>query len=826
PGVRGRDAGAQVSSRLTSLVAALAAGVSVIGGVAVVAHGDSGGGSRDLVITAEAQRRTLTDDVTLKGTVGRVEQRRVDAAAPGLVGEVHIDDGTTVEAGQALLSLDGRDAVAVPGDLPFFRNLDVGSRGHDVRQLEQVLAADGYQPGTVDDVYTEQTRFALAQWQAKHGYPGATPEHPETVAVALTQGAGYKVGAQSSTGVTIGASAKGAASDGRTPTASLVPVQGRPSFHLASSSNPLLTVRAVDAVTPEGGLASFEISADDTPSVNLDVKLSVSGTAGADDVVAPSTVTFPKDTWSIRVQIPVRQDDLVEDEETLVVALAAGSNYHVGTGTASTRVVSDDVPELNVVGGGRVVEGQPATITVIADQAPVRDTQVSLSVGGDATASRDYRTIDPVVTLAAGNTAVVVTLTTLVDDILENDERVVVAVSPGTGYRVGRAGAAVTTIASQPGAAGLPVVTLRPTATRVAEGQPFPLTVSLDHSLTEDLPITLTYGGTAVVGDDFTPVGGRFVVPAGQTSATLQVPTVQDARVEPDRVLSVALATSDRYRVGSPSSGAATVESDDLPELRLVGGGGTVGEGKGATLTVVADQAPSEDTSVSYQIVGTATPGQDFNALTGTVVLRAGQTRLTIPILTLADDVVFQATDMIAGHWPIRVGQVLVKEGAAVTAGTPLLSLTDAGLTVTLKASASDRTKLKTGQKVTVKLEGATDEVDGVISELDETATTDEQTKAQSYEGKVTIGDFAAADGASVTIDVVLDQRTDALAVPIAAVKQDGSGGDVVRVLDLSAGGKIREVPVKTGIAEGSYIEIRSGIKAGDVVIVEVDTKA
>ncbi|MCU1484436.1 MAG: putative peptidoglycan binding protein [Actinomycetia bacterium] len=816
-------------SRLTTIAAALAASVAVLGGVAAVAHGGEGGGtSHDLVITAEVQRRTLTDDVTLKGTVGRVEQRKVDAAGPGVVSKVTVADGASVQAGQSLLSLDGRDAVAVPGDVPFFRSLDVGSRGQDVKQLETVLAAAGWSPGPVDGLYTEQTRFALAQWQAAHGYPGATPEHPETVTVSLGQGTGYKVGAESSTGITIGAGAKatGAVYRGGRATVSLAPATGKPTIRLVSTSNPLLTIRAVNTVTAEGGMATFEISADDVPSGNMDVTLQAGGTAGPDDVILPvGKVLFPAGAWSITVNVPTRQDDVVEDDETFTLSVPATSGYRSSGDVASTRIISDDLPELTVSGGGRVAEGAPASVVIQADQAPVRDTQVTLNLGGDATAGRDYRTISPVITLPAGIRATAVDLQTLTDDVLEPDERIVVSLGQGTGYRVGRTGAAVVTIAKRTGPVGLPIVTVRPTATRVAEGQPVPFAVTLDHSLTEDLPLRLVYGGTALLGGDYAPATGRIVVPAGQTSVTVQVPTVQDAVVEPDRTLSVTLAPSDDYLVGGATGGVATIESDDLPELRLVGGGGTVAEGGRTVLTVVADQAPAEDTSVSYQVVGSATPGQDFGALTGTAVLHAGQTTLTIPLLTLADDVTFEPTDMVAGHWPIRVGEVLVKEGAAVQAGVPLLSLTDAGLTVTLKASAADRTKLKVGQQVKVKLEGSTDEVDGAISELDDTATTDEQTKAQSYEGKVTIADFAAADGASVSIDVLLDERADALAVPIAAVKQDGSGQDVVRVLDVATG-KVREVRVQTGIAEGSYLEVKAGLKPGDVVIVEVDKQS
>ena len=59
--------------------------------------------------------------------------------------------------------------------------------------------------------------------------------------------------------------------------------------------------------------------------------------------------------------------------------------------------------------------------------------------------------------------------------------------------------------------------------------------------------------------------------------------------------------------------------------------------------------------------------------------------------------------------------------------------------------------------------------------------------------------------------------------MPIAAVKQNGPGEDVVRVIDLEDGGKITEVPVTTGLTEGAYIEITSGLEGDEVVIVEVD---
>ena len=185
-----------------------------------------------------------------------------------------------------------------------------------------------------------------------------------------------------------------------------------------------------------------------------------------------------------------------------------------------------------------------------------------------------------------------------------------------------------------------------------------------------------------------------------------------------------------------------------------------------------------------------------------------------MPLLTLNTDVVFIPTDMIVANWPTRVSTVLVEEGDLAPAGTPLFNITQPGFTVTLSANASDRSQLQVGQQVTVQVQGGTTTAPGVITELDENATVDPQTGAQTYEGKVQVqGDLGAADGAPVNIDVILEDKPGVLTVPIAAVKQNGAGDDVVRVIDLARGGRIEERVVETGLAEGSFIEITDGLR-------------
>ncbi len=177
-------------------IAILAVVVAVAGiGYAKTNSDDKSSKNKDLIVLADAQRRTLQDTVTLNGTLARQELRKVTSIAQGRVSAVYAKDGSDAKVGARLFALDGRDAIAEPGNVRFFRPLGVGDRGDDVLQLKHILSASGYSPGPMNTVFTEQTRFALAQWQAQHHYPGAVPTTPQTVTVSL--GAGLRLRARS-----------------------------------------------------------------------------------------------------------------------------------------------------------------------------------------------------------------------------------------------------------------------------------------------------------------------------------------------------------------------------------------------------------------------------------------------------------------------------------------------------------------------------------------------------------------------------------------------------------------------------------------------------
>lgn len=700
----------------------LAAGL-VAGGLAVGRMTSDDGVQRGLLIVPRpVERRDLNDVLTVGGEVRRDEIQTINLPVDGKVSSLAVADGDTIEEGDSLFALDGRTAVAVPGGFAFYRKLDVGSEGPDVRQLESILASAGYPISSVDELYTEETRSALTAWQADHGYGGATPEPMETVTVGLVANqAGYTVGKANTVAFSIVPSSTPRAGRSR-------PMPG------GVPEKPVITLSADLAEVDEGGQVVFTFQSSPAPAHDLTVDLTIGGDAtggtdpkdGADYEQLDNSFVFPAGQTNHSITVPVFVDQVKEDREEIVVSLTDqfgnDPNYVVGPANQARvgiRANGDDLlPVITVKSSTSVVrEGATVTFTFTSTVESNQPLDLVIALSGGATNGSDYVEVEPDdVTIAAGNTTATLQVQVRDDDLVEGDEQIVLSVVPNT----------------------------------------------------DDPP-----------GD----------------------PT---------------------YVAGSPGQAAVTIKSDDLPELTLRGGG-VVREGGSASFTIQADAPVVDDTSVNYQVGGTAQPGSDYDTLAGTVILPAGHSQVTVTIDTIDDDVIFLPSDMVVADWPARIGTVEVDEGEFVLQGAPVLTLTQPVFTVTLQVSASDRAELAVGQKAVVHLDSADQDVDGVIATLDETATVD-QAGAETYEGTVQVdGDLAAIDGAKVTIDVTLAERLGVLAVPVASVLR-AAGGDEVRVVNDQ--GTISRVKVTIGLVDGEWVEIVDGLRGDELVVVDVDPKA
>ena len=371
-----------------------------------------------------------------------------------------------------------------------------------------------------------------------------------------------------------------------------------------------------------------------------------------------------------------------------------------------------------------------------------------------------------------------------------------------------------------------PLLTVKASSETISEGSSVTFTVRTSVKSNRDIQFNVTLSGNASQDVDFlTPDRDTYTINAGTYSVDVQIQIRRDNTVEPDETLVLTLNSdtppsgkTDRYFLGTPTVAEVTIESDDLPELSLVGGG-TVAEGGTSSFRIVADAAVTKDTSVNYQLSGTAQNGADYKALSGTIIMRAGSSSVTVPINVINDDVIFKPSDMLVADWPARIGKVEVDEGEFVLQGNVVLSLTEPQFTITMKVSPTDRAELEVGQAVSVDLKVGGQILPGVISELNDSANVGAAGE-ELYEGTITVtGDFSAVDGATVSIDVTLAEALQVLAVPVAAVLRSADGDEVRIVNDA---GTITRVKVTIGLIDGEWVEIKDGLKGDELVVVDI----
>jgi peptidoglycan hydrolase-like protein with peptidoglycan-binding domain len=153
--------------------------VAVLGGAAWMAAGRPGLDTATHAATpaaptatATVARQDLNGQTKVSGTLGYAGSASVQSPLQGRITWLPTA-GQVIGRGGTLLAVDNRPVQLFYGSLPPWRDLAVGvDDGPDVKQLEQNLAALGYDPDhqmTVDNHYTAATAAAVKRWQKARG---------------------------------------------------------------------------------------------------------------------------------------------------------------------------------------------------------------------------------------------------------------------------------------------------------------------------------------------------------------------------------------------------------------------------------------------------------------------------------------------------------------------------------------------------------------------------------------------------------------------------------------------------------------------------------
>ncbi len=154
------------------------------------------------------------------------------------------------------------------------------------------------------------------------------------------------------------------------------------------------------------------------------------------------------------------------------------------------------------------------------------------------------------------------------------------------------------------------------------------------------------------------------------------------------------------------------------------------------------------------------------------------------------------------------------KVGAIASgAGEPLFTvIEDGALELVADVAEGDILRIKTGQKATIALAGSRDVLPGSVRLI--SPTIDPVTRlgtvhiALDDSGKARAGMYGSA---TVVIDTA-----DALALPLTAILTGSDGETTARKIENDT---VKQVKVTTGIQDGPYIQIVSGLQSGDEVV-------
>ena len=414
---------------------------------------------------------------------------------------------------------------------------------------------------------------------------------------------------------------------------------------------PFLSIDDVSELETNSGTTTITFTVSINQAVGYDITFGIdtdddTATTADSDYVAISSGSGTLDSGdtTTTIVVTVNGDTQVESDETFfvdlssVVGAVAASDVR-GEGT----ITNDDAATVSIAATTAAAEpGTNGVFTVTLSAASDTDTSVSYSVDAASTAiaDSDYTALSGTVTILATQTTAVITVPVTDDALVEGAETVIVTLDSTNNGQIAvatsPADTATVTIADNDSATvSIAATTAAAAETGSVAGQ---FTVTQTAASGSDTQISYTVAGTATLVDDYAAPAatGTVTIAAGATTALIDVSgIVDDALVEGDETVIVTLTgitAGDPEITIDTANDDATVTIADNDSATVSIAGTTAGNEAGpvnGVFTVTQSVISDGPTTLSYTVSGTATSGDDYTALGGSVTILAGQTTAT-----------------------------------------------------------------------------------------------------------------------------------------------------------------------------------------------------
>ena len=407
---------------------------------------------------------------------------------------------------------------------------------------------------------------------------------------------------------------------------------------------PTAVVRFAEAssrAAEDAGVQNVTVNLSPAPSSGVAVKYSVGGTAmSGDDFTALSgSVQVAAGATSVDIPVSILDDALQERDETVILRLKPATGYAVGAPNVHRLTVEDnDTPEASFAEGssGAAEDAGIQNVRVNLSPAPSSGVAVKYSVRGTAMSGDDFTALSGSVQVAAGATSVDIPVSIRDDTLDERDETVILRLKSAAGYSVGAQKVHTLTITDN----DMPEIRITTGAPAVTEGENASFTLTASPAPFADVSVKVTVaenGSFASLGE----IGVRTVTVGASGTATFTVSTTDDSVDEANGSVTATVGGGSGYVVAPSPANSATVvvEDNDTPEAIFAANVSDAEEDAGVwNVTINLSPAPHAPLSLAYLVGGTATSGDDFAPLAGSVQVAAGATSVNIPVSIFDDE--------------------------------------------------------------------------------------------------------------------------------------------------------------------------------------------
>lgn len=439
------------------------------------------------------------------------------------------------------------------------------------------------------------------------------------------------------------------------------------------------------------------------------------GEVGADYTMDPDPnpplLTIDAGQASKAISVMIIGDAPREGDETVVVSLSPpGPSYKLGSPSSATITIKEPpLPTVSIAGPTtNASETGPAsavfTVTRVGDLSVALVVFFDINPAGNsgpsfssppATLGSDYTLQAGTITIPAGSTSgtitipsespsATVTVIPIDDSIPESSEIVVIELKPKPSYLFGSSGTRASVGIEDNDRSTVSISATDPNATEDGDFGAF--TVTRTNPIASDLavrfrtPPSLALGGPpfATLDSDFVLqsasgnlLAGSVTIPAGSASAVIRVKPVDDNQIEPDeRVMIelIELPDPSPYLVTLSAGPAVLLKDNDTNVVAVVAADANASESGPdlGSFKIFRTGSLAAALTAVYTLSGVATNGQDYNPLSGSVIIPAGQPSVVIDVIPIKDQQIEDAESVILTLNPSSVYVLGSQQSATV----------------------------------------------------------------------------------------------------------------------------------------------------------------